>query len=182
MGTRTSEPDQDAIDGPAKIHQFHRKRNLGLSAGAKSGYENAAESPLKLAYEKGQLIRGNDKYSAQDRFNAGDRYRDIWEAANPKNRDSTNLDIVTGGGGHGITESRADAIKQLICIDSHLKPQDRQIIRQVCAYHEWPSKAVREALGGSYDRAAIPRFNEALDCLIDAMQIAKRASYRSFGS
>jgi hypothetical protein len=41
----------------------------------------------------------------------------------------------------------------------------------VCGEGHWPSTAVRAAVGHShYDKAVVPRFNEALDHLVEAIR------------
>ena len=168
--------DQDAAAvplGPAKLHAGHARRNLGPGAGAKLAWRNDAEHPLTLAYAKGQLIRGNEIYTAKQRFEAGEEYRQTFEAMHRSGRDSTDLNIVCGGSGLSISQILLDAVKKIASIEAHLKTQDRAIIRHVCGEGWWPSEAVRAACGNHYDKAVVPRFCEALDSLVDAMARAR---------
>jgi hypothetical protein len=102
--------DSDQPAAPAKQHAGHRRdRPLGGQAGAKLAWRNIAEHPLSAAFERGQLSRGGDMHSAKDRFNAGEFYRRIYEGAQVRSRDSTQLEVVLGGTGAGMGEARADA-------------------------------------------------------------------------
>ena len=89
-------------------------------------------------------------------------------------RDSTDINLVSGGAAAPITQPMVDATKRIIAIDCHLKKQDRAIIRHVCGEGWWPSVAVREACGEHYDKAVVPRLCEALDNLIEAIDAARR--------
>jgi len=155
--------------GPAKLHAGHSPRNISARAGAKKAWRNDAEHPLSLAYAKGQLIRGNEHHTSQQRFEAGDEYRRLYEIMHRSGRDSTDINLVSGGAALSLTQAMADATKRIIAIDSHLKSQDRAIVRHVCGEGWWPSEAVRKACGEHYDKATVPRFCEALDNLIEAL-------------
>ena len=171
----------DEIVGPAKLHSGHSRRSLGTAAGAKKAWRNDAEHPLTLAYAKGQLIRGNEKHSAMQRYEAGDAYRAAYEASQHKTRDSTDMNVVSGGKGAGVTERMIDAFAWLRIVESRLTHEDRRIVRMVCGEGCFPSEAVRAAFGHDhYKFAVIPRFNEALDHLIEAIakaHFAKRATH-----
>jgi hypothetical protein len=175
----------DESVGPAKLHAGHSRRMLGPGAGAKKGWRNDAEHPLTLAYAKGQLIRGNQKNSAMQRYEAGDAYRAACEASLRKTRDSTDMNVVSGGRREGTNERMLDAFAWLRAVDSGLSEEDRRIVRLVCGEGWFPSEAVRAAFGHDhYKFAVVPRFNEALDHLIEA--IAKASSLvggrRQFGT
>ena len=174
----------DAILGPAKLHSGHSLRALGTGAGAKRAWRNDAEHPLTLAYAKGQLMRGNEKHSAMQRYQAGDAYRAAYEASQRKTRDSTDMNVVSGGKGEGVTERMIDASAWLNAVDSQLTDEDRRVVRMVCGEACFPSEAVRAAFGHDhYKYAVVPRFNEALDHLIEAivrMGSEARASKRKF--
>src|SRR5215813_9892392 len=88
--------DSETPLGPAKFHAGHAPRNISPRAGARKGWQNNAEHPLLLAYAKGQLIRGNERYSSQQRFEAGDEYRRLFELMHRSGRDSTDIDLVSG--------------------------------------------------------------------------------------
>lgn len=171
----------DEIVGPAKLHAGHSRRPLGTAAGARKAWRNDAEHPLTLSYAKGQLIRGNDKHSAMQRYEAGDAYRAACEASLPKTRDSTDMNIVSGGKREGINERMLDAMTWLRAVDSGLREEDRRIVRLVCGEGRFPSEAVRAAFGHDhYKFAVVPRFNEALDHLIEAIAKARLQVPASF--
>ena len=46
-------------------------------------------SPLEAAYAKGQLAGGNPKFTAAQRFEAGQRYAQIFAACESSGRDCT---------------------------------------------------------------------------------------------
>jgi len=170
---RAKEPK--AIDGPAILRAFHVKRPVGILAGARTAWKNIAEHPLTLAFEKGQLGRGDPRYSPEMRLAAGNQYRELCEQLASSGRDSTDMDRIIGGGAdHALSEFRVDAIRKLAAIDRNMKSRDRKIVRHVCGDGWWPSEAVRDACGHEhYDRGCIPRFVEALDALIEAIHFVK---------
>ena len=164
----------DEIVGPAKLHAGHSRRMLGTGASAKKAWRNDAEHPLTLAYAKGQLIRGNEKHTAMQRYEAGDAYRAACETSQHKTRDSTDMNVVSGGKKEGVIEGMLDAFAWLRAVDSGLGDEDRRIVRLVCGEGWFPSDAVRAAFGHDhYKYAVVPRFNEALDHLIEAIEKAR---------
>jgi len=159
------------IEGPARIHAGHSRRALGAAAGSGKGWRNDAEHPLSLALAKGQLIRGKECHTPRMRFDAGDLYRVVHEAAMPRGRDE--LRVPTGGPGQPINDRMIDASRWLQAVEVQLNAEDRTIVRLVCGEGFWPSEAVRAAAGHShYDKAVVPRFNEALDHLVEAIRNA----------
>src|SRR5260221_147708 len=114
------------------VQEHHARRNLGAGAGAKRAWCNDAEHPLTLAYVKGQLIRGNEIYTAKQRYDAGEDYRQLFESMHRSGRDSTDLNLVSSGSGLSISQFMVDAVRKIACIESRLKAQDRAIIRHVC--------------------------------------------------
>lgn len=181
----TPKRDDTVVDMPAKLHGGHSQTHgLGANAGAKKGWRNDGEHPLSLAYAKGQLIRGsiqdergNAKYCALERITAGDEYRKHFEEMHRSGRDSTDMDVVSSGGGFPITETMNTATKKIAAIEHHLKGQDKIIVRRVCGEGWWPSEAVREAAGITYEKATVPRLNEALDNLIEAIEAARAENW-----
>jgi hypothetical protein len=172
--TKKQRQSADEIAAPAKLHDGHSQRTLSTAAGAKKAWRNDAEHPLTLAYAKGQLIRGNEKYSAMQRYEAGDAYRAACEASRMKTRDSTDMNIVSGGKTEGPNERMLDAFAWLRAVDAGLSDEDRRIVRMVCGEGRFPSDAVRAAFGHDhYKFAVVPRFNEALDHLIEAITKAQ---------
>jgi hypothetical protein len=168
------------LEGPAKLHAGHSLRLIGHGAGAARAWKNDAEHPLTLAHAKGQLAKGNPRYTADDRFRAGDEYRALFERMHPRNRDSTDRDPLGTAQctGAPIALTMAEATKKIVAIDSHLSARDRAIIRHVCGEGWSPAQAVRDALGHDwYKDRVVPRFNEALDALIEAMIAARRSRY-----
>ncbi len=164
--------DAEEIVGPAKLHEGHVER--ALPSGRKA-WRNIAEHPLTFAFAKGQLERGNPRYSADDRFKAGDLYRKLCETLGRSGRDCLDLELISRPTGFQISETKANAMHILARIDARLKPIDRIIVRRVCGEGWRPHVAVRDACRHSdYDKASLLRFVEALDALIEAMRAARR--------
>ena len=164
---------EDRIEGPERIHAGHvQDRAVSPRAGAKRGWRNANEHPLNAAFERGQLRGDARRYSAMQRLQAGEHYRALWEMAVRSGRDSTHIEKVSSGGGEaaGFTASRLDAMRSRAAIDAKLKRADQLIVQRVCAEGHFPSEAVREACGDGYAKATVPRFCEALDALVEAME------------
>lgn len=171
----------DVSDTPSKITPLHIREHVRPDlAGGPVRYRNTAESPLTLAFHRGQLQHGiiqengKSKYTSADRLSAGDQYRKIWEACQASGRDSTNIDRVTGNPGDPLTIAQAEAIRDLARLGALLSVTDRQIVHDVCGEGYWPSEAVRKACGPSYAKSTIPRLNEALDHLIEALTKLRR--------
>jgi hypothetical protein len=172
MGRKRVTRETQEIDGPALLKAFHVKRSVGHLAGSRSAWRNIAEHPLTLAFEKGQLGRGDPRFTPEQRLEAGNAYREMCESLASSGRDSTDLDRIRGGL-VSVTQNRVDTIRKLAAIDRQMNARDQRIVRHVCGDGWWPSAAVREACGhGHYDKAVIPRFVEALDSLIDAMRVS----------
>ena len=160
------------ILGPAKPHEGHVERDL---PGGRKAWRNIAEHPLTFAFAKGQLERGNPRYSADDRFRAGTLYRALCETLARSGRDCLDLELVSRPTGFQISEAKANAMHILARVDGGLKEVDRKIVRRVCGDGWRPHVAVRDACGHSdYDKASLLRFVEALDELVDAMRAARR--------
>lgn len=167
-------------DAPAKFHAGHTQRVISPVAGAKKGWRNDHEHPLLLAYAKNQLQggiirdgKGNPKYTAADRLNAGNEFRRLWERFTKSGRDSTDL-MRASSARSTLTDGQCDALDTLCKIWPGLNSTDRIIIQRVCGEGFWPSEAVREACGPGYIDATIPRLNEALDHLIEVFARVKR--------
>ena len=167
---------KDAVEesvGPAKLHAFHVQRELGRRA---RGWRNIGEDPLTFMFERGQLARGDARFTAQDRYEAGTQYRAWCEMLARSGRDSTDVDVVSGAApADTFDQLRIYAIHRLAAIDAALKPRDKTILRRLCGEGWKPSEAVRDALGHAhYDKAVVVRVAEALDALIDAMRAARK--------
>src|SRR5688572_5241109 len=102
------------IDGPAKFHAGHAKRSLGRGAG--SAWRNDAEHPLTLAHARGHLLRGDPRYTAADRYEAGDEYRRLFEGMHGRNRDSTDRDPLGTACATGapISVTMAEATRKIV--------------------------------------------------------------------
>jgi hypothetical protein len=164
--------EAEEIVRPAKLHDGHVART---TESGRKAWRNVGEHPLTYIFEKGQLARGSARYSADDRYAAGNLYRALCETVARSGRDCLDLELVSRPTGFQISEAKANAMQILARVDRRLKPLDRKIVRQVCGDGRWPSEVVRGACGHNfYQKVALPRFIEALDELIDAMRAARR--------
>jgi hypothetical protein len=165
-------PGTEEILGPAKLHEGHVNRT---TESGRRAWRNIAEHPLTYIYEKGQLVRGSPRYTADDRYAAGNLYRILCETLARSGRDCLDTEFISRPAGFQISEARANAMQILARVDAGLKTADRKMIRNVCGDGRWPSEAVRDACGHDfYQKVVLPRFIEALDALIDAMRAARR--------
>ena len=169
----TQETSQrEEILGPAKLHDGHVERT---TESGRKAWRNVAEHPLTYIFERGQLVKGSARYSADDRYHAGTLYRALCETIARSGRDCLDIELISRPTGFQISEAKANAMHILARIDRGLKPADRMMLRRVCADGWWPSEAVRDACGHNfYHFANVPRFVEALDNLIDAMRMARQ--------
>lgn len=170
------------VEGPAVIHGGHEQtRHLRVVAGSKMGWVNRREHPLTWAFDRGQLGRGGaiEMAEAKRRLNAGEEYRVLYETSRGRTRDSTDLDVVKGGGGYPITIAMADAVKKLVAIDFRLGKNDRTLIRRVCGEGYTLAQAIADVFpSDKYRHGVSVRFCEALDALIAAMAEAQKAGWK----
>lgn len=177
----------ESIEGPAKLRPGHiQDRTLSIVAGAVLGWTNLEGSPIAQAHENGALVAPSEKDKTKKwspKFNGNVRwlamrdYAEIHHLAQPGSRDSTNLDIVSGGGGCFIAEAQSDAIKKLIAVKSWMAEKDRIIVQRLAG--GWSlAGAVREACGEEFKFSVRARVRDALDSLIQAMESARRNEWR----
>lgn len=168
----------DIIQSPAIVTKLHvQDRNLTRDTGSKKGWRKL--SPLERAYENGQL--GGDGQMPKARRDAGMEYGEMFRLSQSSGRDSTDLDRVSGAGqGLAFAEKQGIALRQIASIDSHMGRRDRLIVRMVCGQEFFPSEAVAAACGSDSAKRTMPRFREALDALIEAMETARRSGYSKF--
>jgi hypothetical protein len=159
------------VDGPAKLHAGHQwDRGLSIVAGAPKGCRNVHESELAMYAARGHLQGG--KYTTPERESAGDYYRELFEAMSKSARDSTQLEVTSRSGFDApVTENQAAAIRTLIKIDRYLSMNDRMLVRLVCTADWTPAHAVKR-IDPKYEDCVAPRFREALDSLIVAIELA----------
>lgn len=163
--------ETEEIVGPARRHALHVEREVRTPSGMRKAWRNVGEHPLTYIFEKGQLARGAPQHTPQDRYDAGCVYRHLCEVLLRSGKDSTEMALVDAHSHGQIGQGKIDAIRKLAAIDARMKTIDRRILRRVCGDAWWPSEAVREACGHNfYVNAAMPRFVEALDALVEAMR------------
>ena len=166
------------VDGPAIVRPEHiRDRILSAVAGTPNGYR-VVTWPIQIAYEHGKLAARSGGHDANTRWLAIREYDEIHELALCRSgRDSTDMDVVSGGSGFPITDAMGEAIKKLISIDSHMASKDRQIVRKLCE-GETLAEAVRQACGDSFTHTVPARVRDALDALYEALDAARANGYR----
>jgi hypothetical protein len=167
------------VEAPARIRPEHiRDRILSAVAGTPLAYRSV-QWPIQMAYEHGKLSTPSDKgYDCNTRWLAIREYDEVHDMALGRSgRDSTDLDIVSGGGGFPITEEIANAVKKLISIDSHMATKDRQIVRKLC--EGWTlAESVKQACGEDFKHTVPARVRDALDALYEALDAARSNGYR----
>lgn len=132
--------------------------------------------PIEIAYDAGRLQGGSGDPNV--RWSAILEYNEFFEIALSRSgRDSTDMDVVSGGSGFPISEAMSDAIKKLISVDSHMARKDRMIVRKLCEGHSLPG-AVRAACGDEFVHTVAARVRDALDALDEALTAAKESDYR----
>jgi hypothetical protein len=164
------------VEAPARILETHVvDRFVDKADRAPRGYRNVTW-PVERAYDAGKLSGG--KGDPNVRWTAMLEYASIYETALTRSgRDSTDLDIVSGGGGFAITEAMSDAIKKLISIDSHMSTKDRTIIRSLCDGHTL-AQAVEKACNDDFVHTVAARVRDALDALDQAITDARNNGFR----
>lgn len=172
----------EAIEAPARIRPGHvQDRNLSVVAGKAKGWSNLENSPIALAFTEWGLSSRQENYSpkfnGKARWEAICAYDEIHHAANPSGRDSTDLDIVSGGGGFPISESRSDGIKKLIAVKSWMAEKDRIIVQRLVEGYSLAG-AVKAACNEQFKYSVRARVMDGLDALIQAMESAKRNEWR----
>lgn len=163
-----------AIDGPAKTAEGEvyviERFNEG-SAGQKKRYRNIAEHPLTLAHARGQIT--------SEMHDAGQRYRDLFEAMHRTGRDSTQcLDrSFSGSTPTPWTDQCAAAIRQLQKLEQAMPRRSRLIVRAFCGEGMSAAHAVRAVIS-IHPNGVMDRLREALMDLVDAMEGQRRHSMR----
>lgn len=174
--TKESPMPQIHVAEPARVRSTHvRDRTLSVVAGSPLGVRNR-DWPVEIARDAGRL-EGMDGMG-EVRWLAIRDYDLLIDAAEIRSgRDSTALDIVSGGGGYPVTQGRSDAIRKLVSTDSFMPFKDRTIVRKLCEGYSLPG-AVREACGDDFVHTVAARVRDALDALCDAVGKAKKAKYQ----
>lgn len=162
------------IETPAIVSPAHSQdRELSTVAGSPRGWRKL--SPLQSAYEQGKLRGGNSRYQAIDRYEAGKIYERHFDLSQTSGRNMLDLDRGFGSsGGSTLGQAQIDAIRALVTIESNLGTHDRTIIRKVCGEGGKPAEAVSFVAGADYKDAVLARFREALDALIQAIEVARK--------
>jgi len=140
--------------------------------------------PLDSAYRQGKLFnRGfGEKEAFPDsatRYHHGSLYREWFREAHRPGRDST-LAMPSGGG--GLPPAFGESSRKVISTDSNLSKRDRKIVRMVLGEGYSLHDAVEAACGAESAKRTVARFCEALDALIEAIDMARRHGYRVFNT
>jgi hypothetical protein len=156
-----------AEQAPAKLHAglvvqlVHRPR-----IGTFRRVRNTKESVILSYKENGQIN--------QSEYDAGEAYEKDFQLLFASGKDS--LDFGVGGKPSSfapVSQAQADAMTRLIAIESRLSQCNRKIVRMVCGENHWASYAVRHVTKEDAKAFAMPRFREAMRCLVSASARAK---------
>jgi hypothetical protein len=166
-------------EAPAIVRADHvRDRPVAPDADAPKAWR--VRSVLELAYERGQLDDGEGDargraFKAKCRFDAGEAYTKLFLVAQSSGTDSTDLDrIMSVSTRVALTTRQAEAIRALSAVETRMGARDKRIVRMVCGENFRLSEAVLCACGKSYRQFVTPRFREALDALLEALQTTRR--------
>lgn len=178
MKARRRARSVEAISGPAVVRAEHAKdRAVSPGAGAPRAWR--ARSVLELAFERNQLDDGEGDalgrtFRARRRFDAGALYGRLFLVAQTSGKDSTDLDRIASVSTRlPLSERQAGAIRALSSIESRMGQRDRRIVRMVCGENCRLNEAVLSQCGESYRHFVTPRFREALDTLIEAVEAVR---------
>lgn len=151
-------------EAPPTIVEGHVQEIAGARRGA---WRQANSDPLRTYADHGQIN--------EDQFEAGKWYEEKYLAKSASGRDSTDLDRVSGGGaGLPISLIQAEAMKQIIAVDTRLSQENRTIIRAICGDGHHASHVIRMVTGEQGRTYPIPRFREALNALRSAILSARK--------
>lgn len=155
-------------DGPAVITREHvRDRVISPIAGAPRAWRKL--SPHERAYAKNQLVGGSPRFTASQRFEAGQNYAQIFLASQTAGRDSTQALNGSRSSGNGacVAQSQLNALDTLRDLESFMGVRDARIIEMVCGEGQEPAMAIKQVCG-DYEKTVAARYREALDSLIVA--------------
>ena len=166
-------PTGQQPEGPAVITRDHaRDRIVSPVAGAAKAWRKL--SPLEVTYAKGQLAGGNPRFTAAQRFEAGQRYTAIFAACESQGRDSTQLmNVSRSYGGAPLGMGQRAAMEKLRTIAAAMDEVHYTIVRLVCGEGHTPAEAIRLACH-DYKDTVTSRFREALDALLRALACARQ--------
>ncbi len=128
--------------------------------------------PLDSAYRQGKLEPQSDL-----RYQAGTVYREWFRQAHASGIDSTQ---AAASRGNGLPPAFGESSRKVISTDSNLSKRDRKIVRMVLGEGYSLHDAVEAACGAESAKRTVARFCEALDALIEAIDMARRHGYRVF--
>jgi hypothetical protein len=164
------------VEAPARIRETHvRDRFVDRGDREPRGYRNVTWA-VQVAYDHGRLSGG--KGDANVRWAVICEYADLYEEAlHRSGRDSTDMDVVSGGAGSPVSDAMLEASKKLVSIDSHMASKDRKIVRALCEGLTL-AKAVEQACGEDFTHTVPARVRDAIDALTEAMTEARESGYR----
>jgi hypothetical protein len=154
--------------GPA---QEFRREFVDVKSGYMKRFRNVANTPLMLAYFRGQLCAppgSPSKVHAEDRLAAGELFQRLWYTLHRTGmRDSTDLGI---GGFSGLffTEAKEIASERLHVIAGRMQRTNYQIVCLFCGEGVDQAEALRRAGLDADPHGPIWRIREALDDLVYA--------------
>lgn len=159
--------------GPGQV--FTRER-IGKDEGERKRYRNVGESPLALAYHRGQLHAVGESrdrpaagtISADERHDCGQKFERWWyvKQSSP-GRDSSQPGI--GGGRETWTERQEQASDQLVRLRGNMAPRNFAIVVAFCGEGYSMIESLRLAGVEAHPIGTAFRIREAMDDLVHAM-------------
>lgn len=149
-------------DGPAKAGPGQVLVDEPIAHGSGHGQvkrtRNIGEHQLTLAKARGKIT--------DRQYDAGMVYRALHDLKFRSGRDSTDLDVVSGGGSSTpYTQRQADAMRDLGDIHARLSLTDGKIVENFCGKDYEMTEAVMR-ITGCHPSGVIYRLREAVDSLV----------------
>lgn len=159
----------DRYDTPAKIRPEHVVINP-LDPDRWWKFEVRDDSPLGLAYHRGQLATGRREYTAEDRYGAGTIYRGIYDGVHGSDCAVSNFSRVSGAGNEARSSERLCVARDLRAkVEREMSKDNYLIVDQFCGAGSRANEAVRARFSG-FEKSVYQAICVALDDLLDAVQ------------
>ena len=168
---KENEPDnergEDRFETPARIRPEHIVVNPDAPQKWQR-YEIADDTPLGRAKRAGKLDAGGRRgYTGEDRYQAGLRFRAIWDTVHSTSG-STSFERIGGGGEPRTQESICIARDLLKRVREKMAADNYFIVAQFIGEGSSGSEAVKARIAG-FEKAVWLAVCMALDDLIDAV-------------
>lgn len=149
-------------EGPARLRDGHVQEFRGETRGR---YRQTASAPLRGYADAGQI--------SEPQLRAGEWYEERFSIMYHCGRDETYDGTGSASVRMPLTADQADAMRQIVSVDSRLSFENRLIIRGICGEGKHATECIQQVTGEMSKHYPIPRFREALTKLEDAINDAE---------